>query len=818
MLPDTATPGGDRKRRRIAIACNECRDRKRKCDGVKPVCGSCAKRASATPCVWDEGRNAKGWSNSYVESLRSRIHELEQHHATNNSSTASRPSAGRTDRSTHAAPSTASSVQFMSEAAEGPGPGALAQAGVSQGTVEMLLGNTIRALDSGPSYRGPGDRGHDAHAEAALSDRHSIVDGDELDDESGIDAMGVFGSIADREGRRASFFGPSSTLSFLSQARRAMSQSTVGTANDQDRNSLLGLFQDEGVSVGGSSQTALMKPRRATFGLDGHRLSIPPRKQADALLDSYWTYFHSLYPVLHQPSFTDRYLTIWTPSSNNGPELNRRKGYYTELDGKLFHCLLNLAFALGAQFGPAENGDHQRQLSLIFFERAKDLLDFDTLARGDIYLVQTLILLGHYLQGTDMASACWNMVGLAIRAAQGIGLHHEPESCEQGCCSQGKLSQLKTEMRRRAWTSCILLDRVFSMTYGRPLMIHPAASRSNLSLSGIDDEFLSDDPAAPGTQPEVSLSLTECYVQAIKLQNILGQVLSTLYKDSGDMDFSFVAASTANDKLKRGELQTLLSMDNSLSAWEQDLPDHLNARTYSFMGLNSSRLFGTRTPTFNRQAIILHARYLHVRLIMFRPVLSAVFHDNCKDTTSEQDSSMEAAMRQGMLDKGINLCVSSARDLVELISGNLDLCSEVLPPSWHNVFYMHSCSIVFLICRLCCLNRIEDREGLIASWTKCLAFFYSYQSRSRSAKRCLRIMQAIQARAFPSDPGSTNANYQMPHGQLLTPLLDENVFTGQESTNWIGDPSEMNWLSIFPFVEDIGDGPSDPQFRESPYY
>lgn len=55
-------PRGGRKRRRIAIACNECRDRKRKCDGVKPICGSCIKRSSAQ-CIWEEGRNSKGWSN-----------------------------------------------------------------------------------------------------------------------------------------------------------------------------------------------------------------------------------------------------------------------------------------------------------------------------------------------------------------------------------------------------------------------------------------------------------------------------------------------------------------------------------------------------------------------------------------------------------------------------------------------------------------------------------------------------------------------------------------------------------------------------------
>ena len=51
---------------------------------------------------------------------------------------------------------------------------------------------------------------------------------------------------------------------------------------------------------------------------------------------------------------------------------------------------------------------------------------------------------------------------------------------------------------------------------------------------------------------------------------------------------------------------------------------------------------------------------------------------------------MESAMRQGMLDNGVNLCVASARDLVELITGNLDLCNEALPPSWHNVFCTHA--------------------------------------------------------------------------------------------------------------------------------
>ncbi|KAM6520359.1 hypothetical protein FSOLCH5_005151 [Fusarium solani] len=75
--PDSPDSGAPRKRRRTALACEECRDRKRKCDGVKPVCGACKTRP-APRCIWNQERNSKGWwSNSYVQELKSRVRELE---------------------------------------------------------------------------------------------------------------------------------------------------------------------------------------------------------------------------------------------------------------------------------------------------------------------------------------------------------------------------------------------------------------------------------------------------------------------------------------------------------------------------------------------------------------------------------------------------------------------------------------------------------------------------------------------------------------------------------------------------------------------
>lgn len=41
------------KRQKVKLACQECRDRKIRCDGVRPVCGSCArKKLDSDRCVF----------------------------------------------------------------------------------------------------------------------------------------------------------------------------------------------------------------------------------------------------------------------------------------------------------------------------------------------------------------------------------------------------------------------------------------------------------------------------------------------------------------------------------------------------------------------------------------------------------------------------------------------------------------------------------------------------------------------------------------------------------------------------------------------
>ncbi|KAL5343980.1 fungal-specific transcription factor domain-containing protein [Aspergillus crustosus] len=729
-----------RKRRRIALACDECRERKRKCDGIKPVCGTCAKRLSSK-CVWDEDRSTKGWSNSYVSSLKDRIKELEQE---------ARRSKSRSDGdSSPAGNPNGIEGNEISERTSSESPAHRLEYHRSP-TTTLFQPESVDLTGPTGLVCNPPPRTYDA-----ISPKDSPPT-----DDSTIDAMGVFGAITgDQEHQRGNYFGPSSTLSFLNLAHRAASQHENRSHSGRRGSVLQDFFQDEGISVGGSSswegasKTSFLKPTDC-------RLSIPPRHQADALLDSYWTCVHSLYPFLHRPSFMERYSTLWTSqsgsSSTQASGSHPSRGYYAHIDEKLFHCLLNLTFALGSQFNTTIKDNDRREVGFMFFKRVKALMDFDMFAQGNIFLVQALILMGQYLQSTDMSTACWNMVGMAIRVAQGIGLHHESRYCDpgckggSGCCSRSKSSQIDPQMRRRAWTGCILLDRIFSMTYGRPLMIHLTMSQHAVLPLAVDDECL------PASQPPDTPSLTECYVQSIKLQQILGEVLFTFYyggadKASGtcDMGFNFMAT-TAADRLKSGDLQTLLDIDNSLSAWHQNLPAHLKVQSYADVGTwGVASTFGPRTAVFNRQAVILHTRFLHVRLIMFRPVLSALFNPSCpQPVESVTTDTIESAMRQSMLNKGVNLCASAACELAGLITRNLERGNDLLPPPWYNVFYIHSCSVVILISRLYCLPRIQDQTSLVASWTKCLDFFRTYQSRSQSAARCRRIMEALQEKLF----------------------------------------------------------------------
>lgn len=182
-----------------------------------------------------------------------------------------------------------------------------------------------------------------------------------------------------------------------------------------------------------------------------HDLYLPPRPFADFLLNSYWEQVHSLYPIVHKSSFLTAYHQLWVPVDSTREE---RPGFQVGLGSStcpisVFHCGLNAMFALGCNLSDMPY-EQRRAFSDAFCQRSLDLALRNLLDNSSLALVQALFILGQFLQSTDYPTRCWNVVGLALRVAQGIGLYLDTPSLDQ--------TLLETEIKRRTWHSCLLLD------------------------------------------------------------------------------------------------------------------------------------------------------------------------------------------------------------------------------------------------------------------------------------------------------------------------------------------------------------------------
>lgn len=90
------------------------------------------------------------------------------------------------------------------------------------------------------------------------------------------------------------------------------------------------------------------------------------------------------------------------------------------------------------------------------------------LESGTLERVQSLAMMGQYLQKRDRPNTGYNMMGTAVRMGFGLGLHHEGYRCVR--------ETLGREHRRRVWWLLYIFDVGASITFGRPAVVSDKAS------------------------------------------------------------------------------------------------------------------------------------------------------------------------------------------------------------------------------------------------------------------------------------------------------------------------------------------------------
>ncbi len=249
--------------------------------------------------------------------------------------------------------------------------------------------------------------------------------------------------VSHEEDSDRAVYGPSSNVSFARQVVIAAEMDSPDTASGSGGGDGGGTASLIGFSTPGPSAVT---PDDRAHQAALEDIVLPTRQLADRLLQCYWDFLHTVLPLLHRPSFEAEYATIWQPRGAAMPGPGR-----CNHDLLVFHAILNMVLALGCRRDESLQPARREPLAKEFYQRSCSLVSIDFLDHASLAVVQLLLLRGNYLLHTPHADRCWNVMGVTLRVAQGLGL-----DCHRAGAS--RLSQVKREMRRRVWWSVAYMD------------------------------------------------------------------------------------------------------------------------------------------------------------------------------------------------------------------------------------------------------------------------------------------------------------------------------------------------------------------------
>ncbi|KAG9664752.1 hypothetical protein KCU64_g468, partial [Aureobasidium melanogenum] len=172
---------------------------------------------------------------------------------------------------------------------------------------------------------------------------------------------------------------------------------------------------------------------------------LPPAELGQVLIETYFEKVHPLMPMLDEQQFWQTWL-------------------YGERKDHAWMALLNTVLALGSVMS-SDCTDNSHD---VYYQRAMQLLDLDSLGSGNTLVVQALGLLsGYYLHYVSRPNLANNLMGATLRQATVLGLHREYTDT---VTTSGTITHktMSTDVRRRTWWSLYVLDTWANTTTGRP--------------------------------------------------------------------------------------------------------------------------------------------------------------------------------------------------------------------------------------------------------------------------------------------------------------------------------------------------------------
>lgn len=290
------------KRHKIGLACQECRQRKVRCDGGRPSCGACFSKSST--CIYLDSTTP-----DYVRLIERRNRDLEGALGQPLSRPLAQPRDGSRMICQPLCQDTTDEAAGRQYIRIQPADGLkLASISPTNRTLSAGLSSPRILSRSWPDRAreaGPSSTAESEGASAIAAPRQRRADGADLASRREHSTMGVEGTV-----EKDSYTTPLSSTYLGQSSAAAFLHEVIGTASEHQQTAEAGVGDssaDEPSDPSTSSVSRSPQSRQSMLSFT-HQPVLPPRQMVDTQLKSYWTNIYLFNPIFHQITFNRRYV------------------------------------------------------------------------------------------------------------------------------------------------------------------------------------------------------------------------------------------------------------------------------------------------------------------------------------------------------------------------------------------------------------------------------------------------------------------------------------------------------------------------------
>ncbi|CAM1508662.1 Fc.00g055100.m01.CDS01 [Cosmosporella sp. VM-42] len=616
------------KRRRVALACSNCRHRKSRCDGRRPRCSLCSELGCE--CVYEQAGTTTNLTvgRTYIDRLEKRLNDIE---------------------------ATLKQVQESRD--------------------------PVRRMSS------PGNEHRDeAAGEGSIASRPSPllyqINGGLGEIDTAEDSIDGMGAIKFTDEEDWGYFGPSSNIAFLRHISLAMARAgdlsqAFPSPSNHAREVAGGMSVSRPHPVSDETMTKHLDALHGGVNI----YALPTEARTWSLIQEYFQKTGQLLPFVHEETFCATYFEM-------------KRSNFT-MARRTWLGLLNIILAMATTLCVEASISAEKRIeeSDVYYQRANGLCDKESRRNISLELVQYLLILGQYLQGTQKSVQAWTVHGLAITTAFQLGLH-SPKT------NKG-FPPMECEIRKRVWFGCILLDR---MTFGRPSMIPESYLRLELPITNL--QVVGQTPQ-PTPSPQMDAM---CYTATIKLYNVMYKIIDSCYGQNLGLD-DFRTDSEIISLVFKGEEQ--------LEEWKSQLGP-LQMCVYDApltpLELEKMELENKITERFVN---VLSVRYHNLQILLHRPILEK-FLEGCgcpNFTSSKAEAKRGKVQRLGI--SSVETCVNSAIIVISIVHTIVisDGWRRDLLGAWnYSLFYTFNAGLVIFAAMHVARNEIKTDPKRLSRW------------------------------------------------------------------------------------------------------